>query len=433
MDYQTSLSTMRELCSPAIEPGLERIQALLDALGHPERGLRAIHVGGTNGKGSVCAMVDAILLAQGYRTGRYISPHLHDYRERCLLNGEMLSEERTAALLQRVISALQALAARGAPRPTEFEASTAMSLLAFAEAGIDWLVLEVGLGGRFDATNVVDAPIAVITNIGRDHMEYLGDSITGIAAEKAGIIKQGALVFTAAQGEALAVIEREAADQRTGLDRLGQELSYRAISHDASGQYVAVTTPRGTYENLRLSLLGAHQGANAALAVAAAEAAGAKEIAIRRGLARAFNPARLEIISAQPLIVLDGAHNAPAMAVLARALADYWPQKRCLALLGMLADKERGQALAYLAPYLAGVIVSRPPLLSRSGDWAKTADFCADLGLPVSPENIIADIPAACERALQLLPGYDMLLVCGSLYLVAEAREYLINVCLDNT
>ncbi|MCL2496372.1 MAG: bifunctional folylpolyglutamate synthase/dihydrofolate synthase [Clostridiales bacterium] len=422
---------MRQLCSPAIKPGLERINALLDELGHPERELCAIHVGGTNGKGSVCAMLDAILLAAGLHSGRFISPHLHDYRERCLIDGQMLSEQQTARLLQQVINAMQALTARGGPLPTEFEASTALSLLAFAEAKIERAVLEVGLGGRFDATNVVEAPLAIITNIGRDHMEYLGESISGIAAEKAGIIKRGARVFTAAQGEALAVIEREAAAQGAELCRLGQELHCRAISHDESGQYVEIITPRGLYENLRLSLLGAHQCANAALAVAAAEAAGVDEAAIRRGLETAFNPARLEIISRQPLIVLDGAHNAPAMAVLARALADYWPRKHCLALLGMLADKEREQALAYLAPYLDGAIISRPPLLSRSGDWAKTADFCAGLGLPVPAENIIADIPAACERALALLPAYDMLLVCGSLYLVAEAREYLTGVCVS--
>jgi len=208
---------------------------------------------------------------------------------------------------------------------------------------------------------------------------------------------------------------------------LGQELHYKLLNHDASGQYVEITTPRGSYQNLRLSLLGAHQGANAALAVAAAEAIGLDDAAIRRGAATACHPARLEIISEQPLIVMDGAHNVPAMAVLARALRDYWPQKRCLALLGMLADKEREQALALLTPYLSGAVITRPPMLSRSEDWTATADFCANLGLSVPPENIIEDIPAACERALKLLPEYDMLLVCGSLYLVAEARSYFLQ------
>jgi dihydrofolate synthase/folylpolyglutamate synthase len=424
MDYSTSLFSLRKLCSTAIEPGLERIDALLSELGRPERGLRAIHVAGTNGKGSVCAMLDAMLLAEGYSTGRFISPHLHDYRERCLLNGQMLSERQTADLLRRVIAAMEALLKRGGPRPTEFEASTALSLLAFAEAQVEWAVVEVGLGGRFDATNVINASLAVITNIGRDHMEYLGESIAAIAAEKAGIIKPGARLFTAAEGEALEVIEREAALQGADLCRLGQELRYRTLSYDDSGQYIDISTPQRVYENLRLTLLGAHQGANAALAVAAAAAAGLGETAIRQGIWAARHAARLEVISAQPLIVLDGAHNAPGMAALARAVRDYWPRKRCLALLGMLADKEREQALAQLVPCLFGAIVSRPPLLSRSGDWAKAADLCAGLGLPVPPQNIIEDIPAACERALELLPGYDMLLVCGSLYLAAAARSY---------
>ena len=429
MDYQTSLLKMRELCSPTITPGLERIEALLAELRHPELGLRAIHVGGTNGKGSVCAMLDAMLLAQGFHTGRFISPHLHDYRERCLLDGQMLSEQQTAALLMRVSVAIEVLLKRGGPRPTEFEASTALSLLAMAEAQVEWIVLEVGLGGRFDATNVVTAPYAVITNIGRDHMEYLGESITGIAAEKAGIIKEGARVFTAAQGEALQVIEDAAAAQNANLCRLEQELHYKMLEHDESGQNIDILTPGGVYKNLRLSLLGAHQAANAALAVAAAEAAGVEEKAILQGLSQAVNPARLEIICTHPLIVLDGAHNVPGMVALAQAKKDYWPQQRCLALLGMLADKEREQALAQLTPYLAGAIICRPPLLPRSEGWAKAADFCAALGFNVEPQNIIEDIPTACEQALVQLPDYDMLLVCGSLYLVAAVREYLLKKC----
>jgi len=267
MDYLNALSELKELCSPAIEPGLERIKALLDKLGQPQRGLRAIQVAGTNGKGSVTAMVDAMLLAEGFHTGRFISPHLHDYRERCLIDGQMLTEEQTAALLSRITAAIRALLQRGGPRPTEFEASTALSLLAMTAAQVEWAVLEVGLGGRFDATNVIDAPIAVITNIGRDHMEYLGDTIAAIAAEKAGIIKPGALVFTGAEGEALAVIARETEAQGASLCHIPQELRYRLLSHDESGQYVDITTPRAHYEGLRVALLGAHQGANAALAV----------------------------------------------------------------------------------------------------------------------------------------------------------------------
>ena len=426
MDYSKALAEMKTLTSPAIHPGLERIEALLTELGQPQRGLRAIHIAGTNGKGSVCAMLDAMLLAAGCSTGRFTSPHLHDYRERCLINGQMLSEGQSAALLMRVNVALQALGKRGEQLPTEFEASTALALLAMAEAKVNWAVLEAGLGGRFDATNVIDAPIAVITNIGRDHMEYLGDSIYEIAGEKAGVIKQGATVFSGAVGEALQVIEHEVTAQGAILCRLGQELQYKLLSHDSNGQYVDIRTPRKLYQNLYLPLLGAHQGANAALAIAVADTAGLDETAIRTGLTAVRHEARLEIINEQPLIVLDGAHNVAAMEVLACALRDYWPRKRCLALIGMLADKERRQALAQLAPYLAGAIICKPPLLSRSGDWAKMADFCLEAGLPVEPQNIIEDIPAACEQALALLPNYDMLLVCGSLYLVAEARAYML-------
>ncbi|MCL1975744.1 MAG: bifunctional folylpolyglutamate synthase/dihydrofolate synthase [Firmicutes bacterium] len=427
MNYLSALAEMKNLCSPAIKPGLERIEALLSELGHPEYGIRAVHVGGTNGKGSVCAMLDSIFLAAGCSTGRFTSPHLHDFRERCLINGEMLSEKQTATLLVRINEALKALIRRGGPLPTEFEASTALALLAMTEAKVDWAILEVGLGGRYDATNVVNAPIAIITNIGRDHMEYLGESIAEIAWEKAGIIKEGAEVFSGATGEALQVIEQEAASQKATICRLGQELLYSLLRHNDAEQYVKISTPCRVYKNMRLSLLGAHQGANAALAVAAAERVGLSEAAIYTGLAASQHPARLEIISYQPLIVLDGAHNVPAMAVLAQAVRDYWPKRRCLALIGMLADKERKQALAQITPYLSEVIISRPPLLYRSEDWALAADFCTDLQINIKPENIIEDIPTACAHALALLPKYDMMLVCGSLYLVAAVRAFMLE------
>lgn len=427
MNYFPSLSKMRQLCSPTITPGLERIEALLAELGNPQRNLRAIHVTGTNGKGSVCAMLDAMLLAEGFHTGRFTSPHLHDYRERCLIDGQMLSEAQTADFLGRVIEAIRSLLARGGPRPTEFEASTAMSLLALAEAEVEWAVLEVGLGGRFDATNVLNAPLAVITNIGRDHMEYLGESIAEIAFEKAGIIKPGAAVFTGATGHAFEIIAREAAAQKAELAVIGRDIHCQAQSHDTHGQTIDIQTPRAIYPGLRLSLLGAHQALNAALAVSAAEAAGAGSAAIRQGLLTAVHPARLEIISKKPLIVLDGAHNVPGMATLARALADYWPGKRCLALIGMLADKEREEALSLLIPALSGAVISRPPVIPRSEGWQNLAAMCSEGGLTVPAENIIENIPAACARALELLPEYDMLLVCGSLYLVAEAREYLLR------
>ena len=427
--YQTELQTMRQLCSPAIKPGLERMAALLAVLDNPQNQLQnIIHVGGTNGKGSVCALLEAILLADGKTVGLYTSPHLHNFRERLRLNGQMITEAEITPLLQKLNAALSQLYAENSPhQPTEFEAATALGFLFYAQTQPDWLILEVGMGGRFDATNMVNAPFAVLTNIGRDHMEFLGDTIIKIAGEKAGIIKPNATIFTAAEGEAWQVFAASAFEQGAHLLTLGLELQAEPLEQNEYQQQLSLITPHKEYKNLQLSLLGAHQVTNAALAVACAEAIGMPEAAIRQGLQTAHHPARLEILQRQPLILLDGAHNEHGMAALAQSLGDYWPQKRILALFGMLADKEREAALAHLLPHLAAAIVSRPPVMHRSEDWARLADVCAAGGVSIPPENIIEDIPTACERALELLPEYDMLLVCGSLYLVAEARAYLRN------
>ncbi len=425
MQYLQELEKMRQLANPAISPGLERIEALLAELNNPQQHIKGIHIGGTNGKGSICAMLDAMLMQGGYTTGRFTSPHMHDFRQRCLINGQVLSAEKTAKLLNTVNAALKRLKAKNAPNPTEFEASTALAFLAMAEAAVDFAIIEVGLGGRFDATNVLNPGPAIITNIGWDHMDYLGDSLAKIAWEKAGIIKDNAQVFTGASDESLAVISDIAHAKGADLQILGQDVFGQVKAYNQDSQLIDIQTKQKSYTDLQLPLLGEHQVANAALAIAMAEYLGLNEQDIRLGLMASSHPGRLEILCKQPLIIVDGAHNQEGMAALNLALEQYWPQHKKLFLLGILADKPRKQALDSLFGQIDGAIITCPPIMHRSDNWAEVATILQQKGLDIDAESIIENYQDACEFALQKVAEYDMLIISGSLYLVAEIRGYL--------
>ncbi len=425
MHYLQELETMRQLVNPAISPGLERIEALLAELNNPQLRLKTIHIAGTNGKGSICAMLDAMLIKGGYRTGRFTSPHMHDFRQRCLINGQVLNDQSTTALLKTVNAALRRLKAKNAPNPTEFEASTAMAFLAMAEADIDFAIIEVGLGGRFDATNMLNPGPVIITNIGWDHMDYLGDSLAKIAWEKAGIIKDKAMVFTAATGEPLKVIADIAQAKDADLQILGQDIFGQVKAYNQDSQSIDINTKQKLYTDLQLPLLGEHQVENAALAVAMAEYLGLNERDIRLGLMASSHPGRLEILCRKPLIIVDGAHNQEGMAALNLALEQYWPQQKKLFLLGILADKPRKQALDSLFGQIDGAIITCPPIMHRSDNWAEVATILQQKGLAIDADSIIENYQSACEFALQKVAEYDMLIVSGSLYLVAEIRGYL--------
>jgi len=427
MDYQEALTRLHSLTSFGIRPGLERIEELLRRLGDPQRRVpRYIHVAGTNGKGSVSAMLDSISRAAGLRTALFTSPHLHSHAERYRVNGEPIPEGDFVRLFGQVLAAIQSMQADGWESPTEFEAATALAFLHFAEARVELAVIEVGLGGDMDSTNVIESKLQVITNIGMDHMAYLGNSIPEIARCKAGIIKPHSQVVSAAEGEALPVIEEVAAAQDSRLFRLGRELRLFPGKLSAEGSSFSLELEGKSYADLFLPLLGRHQLANAALAVAAAQLAGFSEEVIRRGLAAVCWPGRLELLSTDPMVLLDGAHNAPAARVLAQALQDYWPEKKILCLMSMLADKQQEEALAPLLPHFSRVIVTSSPYASRQGDWQQLAALCRAGGVPA---DCIEDRQEACDAALEALRSgeYELLLVCGSLYLLGDVRLYLMN------
>jgi dihydrofolate synthase/folylpolyglutamate synthase len=402
--------------------GLERIEALLDALGRPEAGLRIVHIGGTNGKGSVSALTAAILQAAGLRTGLYTSPHLLDVRERIRIDGAPVAREVLARHAARLGPTLDQGAA------TFFEAMTAVALAAFREAGVEAAVLEVGLGGRFDATNVGRSAVTVITRIDYDHQEFLGRRLAEIAGEKAAIIRGGAALSAAQAPEALAVVEAHARAAGAPLLVEGRELGVERLASGLDGHRLRFRGPGWAYDDVRLALAGLFQPGNALLAVGAArafaEATGrpVDEAAVRAGCARVRWPGRFQVIPGapgRPVVVLDGAHNPAGAAALAASLRHHFAGQRLGLVLGVSADKDRAGILKALAP-LATWLELAPADHPRA---TPPAELRAELP-PVDADVACAATAAeAFERALGV--DVDVVCVAGSLFLVADALRWL--------
>lgn len=429
--YRRALAFLSSRTKFGINLGLGRIEALLALLGNPQKtevsGVRFIHIGGTNGKGSTGAMLAAMLTAAGYKTGFFSSPHLHSYCERLRIDGRPAPKAAVTRLILGMAEPLAEMERRGLEQPTEFEVSTAAAFRYFAEERVAYAVIEVGLGGEIDSTNVIRPELAVITNVAMDHMAYLGESEAAIARVKAGIIKPGVPVFTAAAGPALAVIEERAAALASPLYKLGEDFAYIPRESGRAGQsFDWSSAVFGKLGGLHIKLLGEHQLANASLAVAAALKLGLSEEAVRRGLAAARWPGRLELIIREnkPETLLDGAHNVAGMQALSRALRQYWPGRRIVAVLGMLADKEREKALGELLPLVERAVICRVPSY-RAGDWQSLAGICWEAGVAV---DCIEDVAAAVAAGERLADDGQLLLVTGSLYMLAEARAYLLDI-----
>lgn len=432
--YEETLAFIKDLTKFGINFGLERIQALLDRLGNPEKKLRVIHIGGTNGKGSTAAILQAVLQEAGYKAGMYISPHLHDFRERISINGEMIRPEDVVAEVDEIRPHLQALLADGVEHPTEFEVSTALALLYFAHKQPDFVLLEAGLGGAIDSTNVVLPLISVITNIGMDHMDYLGNTIKEIALVKAGIIKEGVPVVTSAEkAEALDVIQEYAARKGSDVIIVGQDVRWEMVGRDGDRfNYYGIS---GFYPELKLALQGEHQYVNASTALAVTELLREKfgyeipDTAVRQGLSNVKWPGRLELMSENPKVLLDGAHNVDGMKSLADALRKYregqYKHRRLILCLGMLGDKEIEKAVGIIGP-LADVIVVTKPGSPRAGDWEYVALLAGEY---VAKDNIhvIEDPILAVSKCLEMLNQEDMLCITGSLYMLGTVRQYLLK------
>jgi len=419
---------------------LERMRTLLTLLGNPQQRYPCLHLAGTKGKGSVSALCANVLKVAGYRTGFYTSPHLHDFRERIRVNGEYIPE----AELVEVVRRLRELAPRVAG-VTTFELTTALAYEYFARRNVDIAVVEVGLGGRLDATNVITPLISVITSLSYDHTDLLGHTLAQIAGEKAGIIKPGVPVISAPQQpEALAVLERAATERGAPFILVGRHWHFRLLAHDLDGQTFEIWSERESQQlaahrarglpgewrppTLSLPLLGAHQVENAATAYAALRTLRAflplSLDAVREGFATVRWPGRFEILRRAPYLVADGAHNADSARRLVAALDDYFPGRRVHVLFGASADKDIDGMLEALLPRAATVLCAQAvhPRAVEPGELLALVTQKAQ-ALGVAPAlEAVTPVPRALARAFELAEPADVIVACGSLFIVAEVQ-----------
>ena len=399
---------------------LDRMRRLTQALGSPERRYQIVHVAGTKGKGSTCAMVESVLRANGVRTGLYTQPHLHTFRERVRVAGRMVGEDAFV----RQLSELRPLA-DAIPGLTTYEIATALALRHFAEESVEVAVLEVGLGGRLDATNVVMPTVSVLTRIGYDHTEILGTRLHQIAAEKAGIVKPGRPVVMAPQRpSADRTVARICRERGAPLTRVARLFSWQRQSWDLSGQDFELIGPRGqVLAGLRVPLLGEHQLANAATAVAtcrnlAQYGVRLSEAGLRDGLAGAVWPGRLEILSSSPLLVADGAHNVDSAQALARALAEYLAPREIIWILGFLTGHD-ARAFFRHTVQLGGRAILTRSQHPRAVEPDRLAPLARSLGARF---EVVSSTAAALDRALSMAGSRDLICATGSLSIVAEVR-----------
>lgn len=403
---------------------LERMQALVASMGNPQQAYPIIHVAGTKGKGSVSILCACALREAGYRVGLYTSPHLSDYAERIQVDGEFIPHAYVVDLVEEIKPHVAAI-----PELTTFEITTALAFEYFRKQKVTAAVIEVGLGGRLDATNVVIPEVCVITSISYDHTFVLGDTLTEIAGEKAGIIKSKVPVVVSPQEEeARVVIEQVARERSSPLVQVGRDLLFDEVSHSLDGQYIRIWTPGSNGQKpveLCIPLLGRHQVVNAATAYAALELFSRRGFTVKldeieRGFARSFWPGRFEIIQKSPPIILDCAHNRDSALKLRLTLEEYYPGKPVLLVFGVLEDKDIKGIFAELMPLVKELILVKS-IHPRAIEPAKLVEFSQPYG---KTTQIIEHIPEAMEKAIQLAGDDTVLLVTGSISVVAEARKY---------
>lgn len=411
---------------PYHEGKLARMRHLLAHLGDPQKHFPSVLVAGTKGKGSTAVMIAEILQRAGLRTGLTVKPHLVDYRERIRIDGEWIPPDDVAALVEAVRPAVEASRELPWGRATYVETTVAMAFLYFLRRRVDLAVVEVGIGGRLDATNVLEPLVSVITPISYDHTELLGSTLTQIAREKAGIIRVMGRVVSAPQpGEAGKVIAEVCAARRAPLTLVGRDVEVRIRGASLDGLRAEILGTRGRYE-VHVPLLGRHQAANAATAVAAVERLAewgieAPAEAVRRGLAAVRWPARVELIGRRPYVLVDVGHNPASMAALCATLQELLGGRRMVLVFGMLATKDYRTVTAMVAP-LADLVITTAPDNAHALSAASLADEVRRHTPRVTP---VDDRREALERGLALTGPDDLLVVTGSFYLVGEAREWL--------
>ncbi|MGI8426178.1 MAG: bifunctional folylpolyglutamate synthase/dihydrofolate synthase [Actinomycetota bacterium] len=451
--YQEALKGL-EARGFGIKPGLERMQDLVELLDNPQLTYPTIHIAGTNGKTSIARMTGAILGAHGLKTGVYTSPHLQSIRERfalfgiaeaapeqdeqggeyepeepediatASLAGDMISKGEFGALLEYLSPFVGLVEERRGESVTYFELTTLAAFEWMSEKTVAAGVFEAGLGGRWDATNLIESSVAVLGEIGVDHSQFLGDTPLANAQEKAGIIKKGSLVISAGQSEEVAaLIKARVAEQQAKLAVLGEDFSITSDASALGGRLVSVETPLGVYEDLILPLYGAHQSRNLTLAIAAAEAfrdAPLDEDSLRAAIATLRIPGRLEVMSRRPLVILDGAHNPSGAAALRPAITEAFGDKPVSMVVSIFKDKDAAGVLKHLAALAERIIFTRSSS-PRAADPKELAN------LNGREDEVIEPLPEAIEAAIAGAPEDGIVLITGSLFAVGEARDHLVD------
>ena len=431
--YEEARDWIESLVPFGIRPGLDRIRLLLETFGNPERRLKFVHVAGTNGKGSVCAYLTNVLVKAGYDVGTYTSPYITSFTNRMQYNGNDMETSVLVELVNEVHPHVEAMADSELGSPTMFEVSTLLAILYFAKRTYpDFVIWETGLGGRLDVTNVVTPLVSIITNVGHDHMDILGDNLESIAREKAGIIKPGVpVIASVSQPEVIAVVRETAKAAKSTLYLLGEQFHERQISTRQDEQVFGFEGLLRSIEPLTITMNGRHQVTNATVAVMALEvlrqyyAVIIDEEDLQTGLKDTAWAGRLEMISQQPPLLLDGAHNPEGAAALADALKDTYSYDKLHVMLGMLANKNHQETLRHILPLVDSLIVTEPDFRKKM-----TAQALSEL---------IAEGGYACEvivepdwrQGLDLLQARtgpkDLAVVTGTLYLIADVRSRLLD------
>lgn len=430
MNYHESIQYLEEEIGFASCPGLDRITDLMEKLGNPEKKLKVIHIAGTNGKGSATALLCSILQEAGYCTGGYTSPHLASYNERFMINGREISDEAFARILTKTKEACMQLKAEGKDVPTLFEVITGAAFLYFAEEGVDIAVIEVGLGGKYDATNIIETPmLSVIMSISMDHTDFLGDTIEQIAEEKAGIIKKSCPVVLYSQEDLVYNIVKQRADSLKAPLYCPKDAKITISSQTLDGTVFDVKSPSFAYDNLFLPLLGQHQIQNCVTILEACQIIkkcgfALTEHQIRLGISKTFWAGRMEVCRKQPLVILDGAHNVDGIRRLAESMDAYFKNKKITLVLGVLGDKEYEKMAELILPFAHQVVFTEPHS-DRKLDAQKLANIVTRKELPfyIEPE-----LENAYQKALKITDENGIILCCGSLYMIGALRSYILSV-----
>ncbi|MSS73687.1 MAG: bifunctional folylpolyglutamate synthase/dihydrofolate synthase [Candidatus Latescibacteria bacterium] len=406
---------------------LDRMRALLDLLGDPHQRLRCIHVAGTKGKGSVCAFVDSILRAAGHRVGLYTQPGLVDMRERVMIDRRMIPKDHLVRQVERLRPCVERVAREVDGEVTYFEGMTALAFDYYALEGVDYVVLEVGLGGRLDATNVVTPAVSAITSIGFEHTGILGHTLEKIAGEKAGIVKEGRPVVSAPQQEeAMATIRSVCQERGARLVEVGRDVSYEVRLRETGRHLFDLTGPEGRYEGLEIETMGEHQVINAAVAVAAvgllrAQGASVPEEAVRQGLKRTTWPGRMQVVGQRPTLVLDGAHTLESARGLVRALREGFQYDRLILVFGIATDKDISGVWRVLEREADVAFLTRSSF-PKAAEPRAMFQMIDDTDVAL---RVVENAAEAFEQARAEAGPEDLICVTGSFYLIGDLMRHL--------